>query len=404
MNAAAAMRHCRTLNILLALSLSASAVQGQDAPVPKIPETLPLAARNRLTVVRAPLLDRVGAHNRKVEDFNSRCGRIPAVNTALAAACGKEYQIMTGEEKALVEDKRRFAAQLDSSVAADAGCATLATQLESDKEAIRRQQRTSEMGVAEIDAWRKANEEALKEAALDGAKYFLSRTATALEKRESSARTYEGWMTRYAKQMKDKHVPFEVLQEKIESAVHGYVNAKLDVAAGTVLTRGLDADEIFENFRTQAGLVARDAAEADAAMKAALSDPTFQKFVRSDATGWDLLRSTLDVASSATGLERISPQYALASLVVDGSYDATKWTLSRDRIMQQYNMSDTVLKAVASLQRQIEKKWLKVCRWMCSAARSEPPLRQQTQSGDYGALRLQCVPALMSISIAIRNL
>ncbi|HYN79856.1 MAG TPA: hypothetical protein VES88_00010 [Gemmatimonadaceae bacterium] len=220
------------------------------------------------------------------------------------------------------------------------------------------------MGVAEIDAWREANEEAKKEALADGAKFAFSHVASALEKREGAARAYKGWMTRYAKQMKQHHVPFEALQGKIETAMRGYMNAKLQVVGGTVLSKGMEAEEIFENFRTQAGLVAREATPADAAMNAALNDPTFQKFVRSDATNWDFLRSKLDVFSSAGELKRLSPHYALASLLVDGSYDATKWTASRNRLMQQYHLSDAELTAVTSLQHQIVRTLtkLKQCR------------------------------------------
>lgn len=358
-------RVARNLSVPLALSFFAGVLQAQtDVDVPMIPETLPLSARNKLAAIRTPLIASLKAHNLWVDKFMPNCGRIKADETERIAACGKEYQLIFADSVALVNRKTQFSAQLDSSIAADAGCAAIATRLERDKEALRRQQRTNEMGLAEIDAWRRANEEAMKEAAIDGAKYSISLVATALEKREGAARAYKGWLTRYAKQMKQNHVPFEVLQGKIESAMHGYVNARLQIAGGTVLARGLEAQEIFENFRTQAGLVARDAGESDAAMKAALNDPTFQKFVRTDATYLDFVRSTLDVFSSAGELKRISPHYAFASLLVDGTYDVTKWTASRNRLMQQYHLSDAALTAVTSLLHQIEKTVtkLKECR------------------------------------------
>ena len=271
---------------------------------------------------------------------------------------------MAADSSALVGRKKLFTKQLDSSVVADAHCFVIAEQLERDKTAIKRQQQTNEMGVAEIDAWRKANEEALKEAAMDGAKFGLSRMATALEKREAAATAYKGWLTRYQKQLNAKKIPYAMLEDKIDRAVNGYATAKTAVAAGKVTAKTMEASDIFDNYKIQAELVARGSASADALLRAALEDPSWQKFVHSDPKAWELLRSTLDVASSSTELAKLSPHYALAALIVDGSYDATKWTLSRNRIMQQYNMSDTRLLAVASLQRQIEKtvQKLKECR------------------------------------------
>jgi hypothetical protein len=264
----------------------------------------------------------------------------------------------------LVKMKLQFSARVDSAVAADAACATIASQVASDKQALQRQQKTNELMVAEIDTWRQANEDALKQAAEDGAMFLLSRAGKGLERKEAVARTELGWLTRYEKQMRNDGVPFAMLHDKVTSAVSKYVNAQVQAAGGKAISAGMDAHDIYENFRIQAGLVARDDREADASINEALSNPTFREFVQRDATGWDLLRSTLNVASSASDLAKISPEYALASLVVDGGYDATKWTLARNRILQQYNLSDTALMAVASLQQQIQRtmRKLQTCR------------------------------------------
>jgi hypothetical protein len=102
----------------MALTFSSMIDQAQDAPVPLIPETLPLAVRTKLMLVRAPLLDRVEAYNRRVDAFNSACGQIQPTNTTLVAACTEKYKTMVEESAVLDEDKKRFVAQLDSAVAA----------------------------------------------------------------------------------------------------------------------------------------------------------------------------------------------------------------------------------------------------------------------------------------------
>ena len=67
----------------------------------------------------------------------------------LIAACRSENGVLAAEERSVIAEKQQFAAKVDSAVAAEAACATIAMQLESDKEALRRQQKTNAGGVAE---------------------------------------------------------------------------------------------------------------------------------------------------------------------------------------------------------------------------------------------------------------
>jgi hypothetical protein len=107
-----------TFSFPMALLVTSIVAQGQDAPVPLIPETLPVAARNSLTLVRTQLLNRVTAVNEKVDAFNASCGSVPATNTALIASCTERYKAISAESTAVDDDKKRFAVQLDSAVGA----------------------------------------------------------------------------------------------------------------------------------------------------------------------------------------------------------------------------------------------------------------------------------------------
>jgi hypothetical protein len=106
------------LGILIALSLG-PVVQGQDVSLAKIPATLPPSVLERLTAGRAKLLDRLNIHNQKVDTFNSMCGRVQP-NTTLFNECVLQDKNLTAELATLTEDKKQFAAQVDSAVAAAA--------------------------------------------------------------------------------------------------------------------------------------------------------------------------------------------------------------------------------------------------------------------------------------------
>ena len=105
-------------------------------------------------------------------------------------------------------------------------------------------------------------------------------------------------------------------------------------------------------------------ATADESVRAALADPALAAIVNADASAADLTRQTLDQLVATPGFERFAPQYALAAFVVDYGYDATRWTLSGQRILQGGALSDRGLEAVASLTRQIRRtvEWQAACR------------------------------------------
>jgi hypothetical protein len=109
----------RLFLVALLLAAAGQLPAQEDLPVPEVPKTLPSAARSLLTTARVQLVARVEAHNRKVSDFMSRCGQVPAADTALVASCGQEYQAMTAEASSLVAEKRAFTAQVASSINSD---------------------------------------------------------------------------------------------------------------------------------------------------------------------------------------------------------------------------------------------------------------------------------------------
>ncbi len=101
--------------------LSACGVaRGQDIDLPQVSVALPSSSRAGFTALRLKIVERLDAHNTKVDDFVSRCGSIPAGQSARQAACAKEYEHMQSVEAALIAEKKRFSAELARAVKASA--------------------------------------------------------------------------------------------------------------------------------------------------------------------------------------------------------------------------------------------------------------------------------------------
>lgn len=348
---------------LMLLSASPPAL-AQNAPLVSVPPNLPLRVRSALEQRRAPIQGRIRAHNDKVREFLPECGpgTLRPDEKDRIAACAARHQMLTAADKALQAEKEAFAARVEAALKVP--CVLIEGQLERDMDAMRRQQRTNEMGFREIEDWTKESQDAQKAAILAGVGAILGPAAEALERRENSARGFKGWLTRYDKQIRQKGVPVEVLEGRIQTAMRGYASAKLDAAAGRALSKGLELSDLWERFRTVTGAVANALAQSDADVRAALTHPAFQAFVDSDASASDVVRMFADQIAEAPGLKKWAPHYELASFVADYGYEAARWTAAYNRIVQQHKLADEQLKAVNALKLQIERtaKALQTCR------------------------------------------
>jgi len=260
----------------------------------------------------------------------------------------------------------------------DDGCERVAQQLERDKEALRRQQKTNEMGLNELDEWTRANQEAEKQALGAGVKLLLQTFALDADAQAHSARSFKGWLTRYEKEITERGVPFEALQANIERAYSGYVNASIAARADHLINEALDARELWDLLRSELGPVADKKAASDLAVREALENPVLKALIDKDQPGGAFAKSLLSMAARSKDLEKIiGPQVELATFVGDYGYAATKWTASRNRILQQAGLADKELEAVDSLKGQIECTVRKLKQCQAGAAiencRPKPP-------------------------------
>jgi hypothetical protein len=231
------------------------------------------------------------------------------------------------------------------------------------------QQHSNEKGLAELDEWARANEQAQEDALKAAVKLLTAGVAESLEKRAASARSFKGWLTRYEKAVKENGVPFEALQDKIETATRGYANASLHVAAGGIIKDGLLANDSWNMVKHEFGTVTDLQGKADASIREVLNDPDLRKLMTPDHPFVEFSTSLFEMLGQSEELKKvIGPETDLASFVVAYGYNGVKWWESRNLILQQDNLTDQELQAVAALKKQIQSTTQRLTACRASAA------------------------------------
>ena len=355
------------LAIIIAAPLTAplAAQATAAAPIVTVPEKLPAGQREALEQRRRALLSRVDAFNALAPDFLARCGQVPVEESARIAFCQAELGRLTARQQQIVDDKGGFAAAVDSAVARfDQACPAIDAQLARDREALRRQQGVSASMSAELEAWARENEDAQRSAMMLGVKSLMGEAASRLAARQARVTALQGAIARNERLLGERGIATGPVKSRLAWLAGEYGRAQAQANVGGAIVRAGEIDGLYELLRTEAGVIAKEMATTDDAMRDALADPALAAIVNADATASDLARQTLDQLVATPGFERFAPQYALASFVVDYGYDATRWALSGARILQGDAVNERSLEAVAALTRQIRRtvEWQSACR------------------------------------------
>ena len=355
------------LAIIIAAPLTAplAAQATAAAPIVTVPEKLPAGQREALEQRRRALLSRVDAFNALAPDFLARCGQVPVEESARIAFCQAELGRLTARQQQIVDDKGGFAAAVDSAVARfDQACPAIDAQLARDREALRRQQGVSASMSAELEAWARENEDAQRSAMMLGVKSLMGEAASRLAARQARVTALQGAIARNERLLGERGIATGPVKSRLAWLAGEYGRAEAQANVGGAIVRAGEIDGLYELLRTEAGVIAKEMATTDDAMRDALADPALAAIVNADATASDLARQTLDQLVATPGFERFAPQYALASFVVDYGYDATRWALSGARILQGDAVNERSLEAVAALTRQIRRtvEWQSACR------------------------------------------
>ncbi len=241
-------------------------------------------------------------------------------------------------------------------------CSPFERQLDRDRLALMRQQQSIVEGTQELDEWTKANEDAQREALRAGIKLFVDAAARKLEHAAAAARTFDEFFRTH-------NVPLVLLSRtdarvKVERAYEAYRRASVAARGAGALKAGLLADDLWQSFKHEITLVAHIEADADAAVRQVVNDPDLRAYLRADDRGAvvlsDVLTSLISLGAQSTTAAKwfgplVDPATSLASFIVDYGYDATKWYQSRQRILQQAQLSEMHLAAVAALKKQVER-------------------------------------------------
>ncbi len=345
------------LALALLLSLVVSAEQGIELPA--VPANLPAAVRTSLGEARAALVVLLEAHNVRADAFSTRCAKVVS-GSAADQACGRDYQVLTAEAAALEADKVAFAKRLAAAVAAPPApspCAAIEGQLARDNVAMSRLARIQKLNLAELQGATAQALDAQKDAIISGGSLLLSGAAKQMAARADSAKAYKGWVTRYTNAAKQRGANVDALVARADRALANYAKAAAEAEIGAVADKGLDAADLFKSLASTAQSTYALQQQADADLRAAVSDPTTQ------ALASDVARSVLDTLSAASELSRFSPAYSVSAYVVDYTYNGFKWWKALVQIEDQSQTLGNEVQAMRALQDQIARTTgrLKAC-------------------------------------------
>ncbi len=365
------MRICRFLIVLGSIVLG-QGIFNASAQVPEllaVPEHISSHARDQLSRLRAGLLARLSSLQTSASRFRtSDCAAGVEKNSSAATECRAKADWLKSQQSLYIRDSNSFNNAVRAA-AAEASCKKhLSDQLARDKKALQTEQKTIGVGLDELDNWTKASEDAQKDALKTASKLLLAGLGEKLIAQENSLRSFKGWLTRYKKQLQSDNIPFDLIETKIERAAKGYTTASIYVTGGRAI-EGLNTfNETLTLATNEISSIAAQMSRSDDAVRELLADKRITALINSDSAGRDLANSLVTMAAHTGDLEGLAgklagPSADLANFLIDYGYDAKEWWESRKRILQQYLISDTQLKAIDALKAQTECtiKRLKEC-------------------------------------------
>lgn len=344
----------------------------QNAPLAQVPPELPAVVRTELLRARAGISARIKGHNAKVAELLSRCGpgKIPPgpSQASQLAACQREQAPLLQADQRLQEEKAAFGRRVAAAIARP-DCVLLESQLTRDRTAIARLARTIELSQSELRNATQASLDAQKDIIVSGGSLLLGAAAKQMAARESSARTFKGWITKHQVDLRRRGVDPAALEAKIDRAIRGYASASAQAEIGNIGDQGLEAAQLFAGLKAEGEAVLALQQSGDREMLAVLTDPSLdavkQDLVRADVIALsDLTRAVADILSSATEVAKFGPHYSLAAFSADYLLNGFKWWLNYVEIENQSFTLGRETEAMKALQAQIERTQnrLKACR------------------------------------------
>lgn len=248
-------------------------------------------------------------------------------------------------------------------------CREIETQLEKDKEAIKRYQKTIEMNKEEAQKWADKNKEAAEEAQKSAGMALFEAIGGKLLNNKKIADHIQQRLIDYQVKIAIEGPPGQKiladrLIKKTVGASVAYANAAAKADTGKLIETGIDLKTYYDI--TKAAVASANSAKeaADKEMKEvlqALNNP--ENDLRANFSDLVSLVAELKLDNILEQTPFLQDAASFALFLRDYSYNATAWYQSRERILEYGKIMDEQLKAVRANQEQIKKtgEKLKAC-------------------------------------------
>lgn len=255
------------------------------------------------------------------------------------------------EAQRLADDFERRAQQMDTEWQKK-HCVAVRDRYIRDMAAIQRMQKTIEMSRQELDEWTARNQEAQVSAIKSALNLFVDGGLAYVADSTRTLNGLKGALAKYEKQLvRQGRAPDPLQKGKWMDMSKRILEMEIAVSSARQLQAKKEKAEIFWGYFTAS---TKDVDESMTGFKAALNavdeDPILHKF---------LLDKGLMPLVGRLKTKQLMPKKPyllnLLEFVKDYGYSATEWAASRNRILQQYNVSDDQLRAVNAMQVELKK-------------------------------------------------
>jgi hypothetical protein len=254
------------------------------------------------------------------------------------------------EAARLADDFERRAQQMDREWQKN-HCLAVRDRYIRDMAAIQRMQKTIEMSRQELDDWARRNEEAQASAIKSALNLFVDGGLAYIVESKNALNGLKGALAKYEKQLiRQGRAPDPLQKGKWMDMSKRILEMEIAISTAKQLQAKKEKAEIFWGYFTAS---TKEVDDSMTGFKGALTtvdeDPILHKFLAD--------KGLMPLVNRLKTKELFPKKpYLLNFLefVKDYGYSATEWVASRNRILQQYNVSDDQLRAVNSMQNELK--------------------------------------------------
>lgn len=246
-------------------------------------------------------------------------------------------------------DRRALRADRESETAR---CAAIRDRYIRDMETVKRNQKTIQMGQAELEDWTQRNEAAQQDAIKSALNLLVDGGLAYMADCTQAANGLKGAIAKYENQLKRQKKRIDPLQwGKWLEMNKRLLEMNLFISGAKALQAKKESAEIFWGYFTaNAQEIDRSTNDFKNALNAVDEDPILHKILVDKA-----LLPLVQRLKTKQLLPKKPYLLNLLEFAKDYGYSATEWVASRNRIVQQYDVSDQQLRAVQVMQEELKK-------------------------------------------------